>query len=134
MKNAVDGEIDLMKIIKGFVEENEINLDKEPIISSENNLRVFNINSKGKVGFYKYGGTNLVGNKAFLDLDAVEGANSNAVGTVNLFFKDSATGINSVENEGMGIKNAKVYDLQGRRVWNPTKGIYIVNGKKVMVK
>ena len=134
VKNAVDGEIDLMKIIKGFVEENEINLDKEPIISSENNLRVFNINSKGKVGFYKYGGTNLVGNKAFLDLDAVEGANSNAVGTVNLFFKDSATGINSVENEGMGIKNAKVYDLQGRRVWNPTKGIYIVNGKKVMVK
>ena len=27
-----------------------------------------------------------------------------------------------------------VYDLQGRRVENPTKGMYIVNGKKVIVK
>lgn len=26
------------------------------------------------------------------------------------------------------------YDLQGRRVANPTKGIYIVNGKKILVK
>ena len=109
-------------------------VSSEPLLKYKEALRVFNINSKGKVGFYKYGGTNLVGNKAFLDLNVVEGANSNSVGTVNLFFKDSATGINSVENEGLSIKNAKVYDLQGRRVWNPTKGIYIVNGKKVMVK
>lgn len=28
----------------------------------------------------------------------------------------------------------QVYDLQGRRVENPTKGIYIVNGKKVLYK
>lgn len=28
----------------------------------------------------------------------------------------------------------KVYDLQGRRVERPTKGIYVINGKKVMVK
>ena len=27
-----------------------------------------------------------------------------------------------------------IYDLQGRRVENPTKGIYIVNGKKVVLK
>lgn len=27
-----------------------------------------------------------------------------------------------------------IYDLQGRRVENPTKGMYIVNGKKVIVK
>ena len=26
------------------------------------------------------------------------------------------------------------YDLQGRRVLNPTNGVYIVNGKKVVVK
>ena len=28
--------------------------------------------------------------------------------------------------------NTEIYDLQGRRVINPTKGLYIVNGKKVM--
>ena len=27
-----------------------------------------------------------------------------------------------------------LYDLQGRRVENPTKGVYIQNGKKVYVK
>lgn len=30
--------------------------------------------------------------------------------------------------------NLVVYDLQGRRVTNPTRGIYIVNGKKVFMK
>ena len=47
------------------------------------------------------------------------------------------------ENEGTtGLENVKVeivndnvyYDLSGRRVENPTKGIYIQNGKKVYVK
>ena len=27
-----------------------------------------------------------------------------------------------------------IYDLQGRKVENPTKGLYIVNGKKVVIK
>ena len=26
------------------------------------------------------------------------------------------------------------FDLQGRKVANPTKGLYIVNGKKVVIK
>ena len=30
--------------------------------------------------------------------------------------------------------STEVYDLHGRRVLNPTKGIYIVNGKKVVIK
>ena len=41
------------------------------------------------------------------------------------------TGISRIENVK---ENGAVYDLQGRRVENPTKGLYIVNGKKVMVK
>lgn len=41
---------------------------------------------------------------------------------------DEATGIKAVETTG----NAKVYNLQGVRVDNPTKGLYIVNGKKVI--
>ena len=27
-----------------------------------------------------------------------------------------------------------VYDLQGRKVENPSKGIYIINGKKTLIK
>ena len=41
----------------------------------------------------------------------------------------------SVEIPEFGMQNSKlVYDLQGRRVENPTKGIYIVGGKKTIVK
>ena len=42
------------------------------------------------------------------------------------------TAIESIETESAAP--AVYYDLSGRRVKNPTKGIYIVNGKKVLVK
>ena len=49
-----------------------------------------------------------------------------------LIFGDETTGINKVvlptSNDGV------FYDLQGRRVAQPTKGLYIVNGKKVIMK
>lgn len=43
------------------------------------------------------------------------------------------TGIRSIDNGQLTIDNV-FYDLSGRRVENPTKGIYIVNGKKVVIK
>ncbi len=53
--------------------------------------------------------------------------------TIGLRFDDSATtGID--ENIGITDKDYAVYDLMGRKVKNPTKGLYIVNGKKVLVK
>ena len=42
------------------------------------------------------------------------------------------TGVKAIENDELRIEN--VYDLQGRRVANPTKGLYIVNGRKVAIK
>ena len=42
------------------------------------------------------------------------------------------TVIESVETESTAP--AVYYDLSGRRVENPTKGIYIVNGRKVFIK
>ena len=42
-------------------------------------------------------------------------------------------GINDV-NAGFSFDDAAVYDLSGRKVSKAQKGIYIVNGKKVMVK
>lgn len=48
------------------------------------------------------------------------------------FRLDGTTGIADVKGENGEVKT--VYDLQGRRVDNPTKGIYIVGGKKVLVK
>ena len=42
------------------------------------------------------------------------------------------TGISEVKGQIGEVKG--IYDLQGRKVENPTNGIYIINGKKVLVK
>ena len=42
----------------------------------------------------------------------------------------TATGIANVEN----AKDVKQFDLQGRKVSNPKKGIYIKDGRKVLIK
>jgi hypothetical protein len=52
--------------------------------------------------------------------------NVNAVREFNMNFGDETTNIEHSDNS--------VYDLQGRKVAQPTKGLYIVNGKKVVVK
>ena len=44
----------------------------------------------------------------------------------------TTTGINTVQSAAEK-KNDVIYDLQGRRVTNPSRGIYIVNGKKVVI-
>ncbi len=75
-------------------------------------------------------GTNVsVGaNKAYIDLSQV--VNGSASG-VKLFFEGSEDGIEGVTING----NAKeIYDLSGRRVIQPIRGIYIIDGKKVLVK
>ena len=43
---------------------------------------------------------------------------------------DDPTGIESVESQNEAV----IYDLSGRRVQTMTKGLYIVNGRKVVVK
>lgn len=45
----------------------------------------------------------------------------------------SATSIRSIDN-GQLTTDKVYYDLSGRRVAQPSKGLYIINGKKVMVK
>ena len=44
---------------------------------------------------------------------------------------DDTTGIGNIKT---GTEADVYYDLQGRRVLSPSKGLYIVNGKKVVIK
>ena len=46
---------------------------------------------------------------------------------------DETTGISQIENGKLNDENS-VYNLNGQRVAAPQKGLYIVNGKKVVVK
>ncbi len=50
------------------------------------------------------------------------------------FGDDEATGIATIENGELKIYTGKAYDLSGREVKNPTKGLYIIDGKKVFLK
>lgn len=69
----------------------------------------------------------IAANKAYLAVPA------SVAGARNGFaFGDDATGISNVNvNENV---NGSVFDLQGRKVNKPGKGLYIVNGKKVVIK
>ncbi len=62
-------------------------------------------------------------------------ANAGGIIDMNLKVTAKTTGIDGVTTDG--ATNAKVYTLDGRRVNKPSrtaKGLYIVNGKKVIVK
>ena len=57
---------------------------------------------------------------------------SNAGARLNVIFDDEATGIETMNREPLTVN--QTYNLSGQRVSQPTKGLYIVNGKKVVVK
>ena len=57
----------------------------------------------------------------------------NARGKVSIkLVKGNTNGISNVETETFG--DGAIYNLRGQRVEHPTKGLYIINGKKVMIK
>ena len=85
---------------------------------------------EGNLGFYLPTGSFTVGkNTAYLHTAASNITNESGA-KVAINFGDE-TGIFGVSNVN---RNDNVYyDLQGRRVENPTKGLFIVNGKKVVL-
>ena len=83
----------------------------------------------GKVGFYKKASAfKVYNNKAYLNVPSAQNVRSLAI----RFEGDGSTGI---ENSEFRIQNSEfIYDLTGRRVLNPTKGVYVVGGKKMIIK
>ena len=47
---------------------------------------------------------------------------------------DEALGIDNVADDGTFVEDAPIYNVAGQRVNSLNKGIYIVGGKKIMVK
>jgi hypothetical protein len=82
-------------------------------------------------------GVNTISNQKFMSgADwgvTISDITKNIDGSVE-FYLQLATGINNVKEDSESTVSDAIYDLQGRQVDNPSKGVYIVNGKKVVVK
>ena len=93
---------------------------------------VYALASKGDpavVGFYQVkAGTKVPAGKCYLSV-----AKTSAPEFLDFNFNGETTGINEVRGK-MEDVSGKVYNLAGQRVAQPTKGLYIVNGKKVVIK
>jgi hypothetical protein len=95
-------------------------------ITNPGNAYVLNYKSATGVGFYKLKASGTIGaNKAYLTYPA---------SAREFFLFDETTSISEeLRVKSEEFASAVVFDLQGRRVQNPTKGLYIVNGKKVFI-
>lgn len=73
----------------------------------------------------------IAAHKAYIDLSAQD-IPDESLSSLRFNFGDAPTSLASVE----GVHQASVscYDLSGRRVTKPNHGIYIQNGKKIIVK
>jgi hypothetical protein len=75
--------------------------------------------------------------RAYLSMTARDGSpvkvSDEAMRSIRIREKgEGTTGIEEVKGENGEVKT--IYDLQGRRVEVPNKGLYIINGKKVLIK
>ena len=76
---------------------------------------------------------NVGANKAYIDKTKIVNKGGGEAKAFIDFDEPEATGINAVATAET-LKGGKFYDLSGREVANPTRGLYIVNGKKVLIK
>ena len=98
----------------------------ETVLEKNENFWVL-VSNEGTAEFQKLSenGATIPAGKAYLNA-AAAGARLSIV-----FDDDVTTGVTEIVNSK--LSNSKYFDLQGRRVAQPQKGLYIVNGKKVFV-
>lgn len=118
---------------KGFVATTttEFTAPFKGVYAPQTATGLFGINAEGNL---QIGGEKATINSFHAFYQAAEGQTAPA----KISFEGEATGINSVA--ATTVANGAVYDLSGRRVAEKlagaslVKGIYVVNGKKVVVK
>ncbi len=102
-------------------------------VSEDDGTKINYVLSKegDEVGFYKaaVAGTKVGAGKAYLPV-----AKSAAAKGLTFVYSDDATGISEIATDVNRTADGAIYSLSGVHVQNPSKGLYIMNGKKVIVK
>lgn len=82
--------------------------------------------------YYSSGKTPIMGFRGYFVLKDVLSSVDNAASAITLRIGEETTSLKALQN-GVAT-DGKVYDLQGRMIENPGKGIYIKNNKKIIIK
>ncbi len=106
---------------------NDLKVANSDMNGEAGNIYVLNI-VEGVVGFYKLKATGtLKAGKAYIVVPGGSGAPMLSLQDGEL------TGL-SPEKNGMEVNKLIYYTLDGQRVMHPSKGVFIQNGKKVVIK
>lgn len=85
------------------------------------------------IGFYKLTADHtLDAKKAYLETDTDITPTGDSARVLMVFDDGQTTSIDNIQ--GRKVDEGIYYNLSGQRVQNPTKGLYVVNGKKVIIK
>ena len=87
----------------------------------------------GNKFWYSTGSSKIKGYRAYFDFYDVLTEVESSSSRVSMFFNGEITDINKVSEKKSDTSGA-VYDLQGRRVNKPIKGIFIKDGKKIAIE
>ena len=113
------------EIITSGLLSDESNVLKGDVFSQKNDGLYYSLANVSGVAFYKYTGKYLTGFRA-----RISGEEVGSTQPLTFSFRNT-TGIEEVTS---AFQSNEIYDLSGRRVTSPVKGLYIVNGKKVFIK
>ena len=143
----------LLKAMKDLDPGDYITIPDRTIVAAESIHPTFSVENATMTGTYE-GQTDVPTNSWFVQNNKLVYAEVGSICWVNMtrayitlgdgsapvknlnvaFDDDEATGIAIVENGQLNVLTGKAYDLSGREVKNPTKGLYIIDGKKVFLK
>lgn len=124
-------------IVKGNEGTYTLTVAEEEVEAPENNLLQISTQNTGNgvyvlyngasgVGFYLWSGGSLGAGRVYLP--AIVNARE------FIGFETETTGISTVNSEAKSLFNGEFFNMAGQRVAKPAKGLYIVNGKKVVIK
>lgn len=92
------------------------------------NYYMLKLDGNNEAQFSKLTSGSIAAGKAYLKI-----AKTNAPAMFNVVFDNNVTAITNTKRTN-DTNNREVYNLNGQRVAQPTRGLYIVNGRKVVIK